>query len=241
VALDLGFTAPDPQRPWHLGVRIPLLSPNSKNGLCTNAEAAALNAYEDALAAAFATDCGAVQVARRTWNGARELLFYGRTADRLGEALAAAASSATGYKNAARKLNDPEWKEFFKLYPTDRDRQWMHDRRTTEELRKGGDLLDSPRPVDHLAWFKDEKSREEFIAEAKNLSFEIVLDVPTRGQGPGELGVKVVREDNVKLDHIHEVAMQVSDLAKRFGGRYDRWGCVMVPSTASRGLERGSR
>jgi hypothetical protein len=61
--------------PWFLSVSIPLINPN-KNGLNSDNDASALNAWEDSLETAITAECRFVYIGRVTWNGSREVLYY---------------------------------------------------------------------------------------------------------------------------------------------------------------------
>lgn len=117
---------------------------------------------------------------------------------------------------------DPDWgyyREF--LLPDEERRRWMEDRRIVDVLREHGDALMTPRPVEHWIFFKTPGAREAFIASARSLGFAV--ESTSEGEGETPFGLQVTREDAVELGHIHDVVMQLVELAVAHGGDYDGW------------------
>jgi hypothetical protein len=61
--------------PWFLSITTSIANP-TKDGLTTDAEASALDDWEDSLEKQLSGTCRFVYVGRVTWNGTRQLLYY---------------------------------------------------------------------------------------------------------------------------------------------------------------------
>lgn len=226
IALDLGAAeaGPDPTRPFLLCVRLAMLRPRP-DGLSSSEEAPELNALEKRLDEALTAACGAEQVGRLTWNGVRELFYYGRSDEEIERALRVATEGSPDREVQWRHEHDPEW-TFYRdfLYPSPGQMQWILDRRVVDQLRSHGDSLEVPRPVDHYVNFTDRAARDEFLKLAVERGFEgRTSDV--EDEAAPRFCAHLVREDPVDLSHIHEVVLELRALADEHGGEYDGWGC----------------
>lgn len=217
IALDLAATAPDPERPWLLCVRIEMNEP-TEHGLSSPEEADELAEFEDALTVALGVQ-GAFQVGRITRAGFREFIFYGKEDEPLAELLDDVVPDfefAVGW----RTEEDPEW-DFYRefLFPDPRTRQWMRDRSVCDQLREHGDDPEAARPVDHWVKFADEASASAFAAEAGAQGFTV-------GREGSE--VHLVRADPTELGAIHDVVWGLVELAAQHGGEHTGWGAPIV-------------
>jgi hypothetical protein len=181
-------------------------------------------------------------VGRLRNKGLWQLTFYGPAG--LQDALQTACHAALGQSDRAFKVGsktDPGWryyKEF--LYPNSERMQWISDRGVVDSLAKHGDPLTKARRVDHWIYFTNDGQITAFIVAAKALGFEIQEPVsstendterqsdddqsdPEQKDGDFSLNVQIHRVDHVELGKIHEVVMNLYDLAKEHGGDYDGW------------------
>ncbi len=222
VALDLAWldVAPPSERSTLLAVRVSLRVPRV-DGLSDGGESDTLGRFEEALIAALAEVCGAAPVGRLTTQGYREFFLYGGTD--VGLAGAVSRAEADGpYRARFRSEHDPEWCLYFDfLAPERRERQWMGDRRVVDQLRAHGDEADEPRAVDHFVELPDASAREAFRAAAAEDGFDI------SDQGDA-FGLHLRRHDPVSVEHIHQVAWDLLELAERLGGSYDGWGAPLA-------------
>ena len=237
IALDLGAarSAPDPARPWLLCVRLPLEQPRS-DGLSSPEEAAALHELEERIDDALGAACGAEQVGRLTWNGLRELFYYGRQEEGFQSALDEVMAASPKREVYWRTEEDPEWTLYNDfLYPTPEQLQWIYDRRVVDQLRAHGDSLEARRPVDHYIYFPDAATRDGFLEAAAQRGFagepsDKQAEAPA--EGGGEVALRfcahLARMDSVDLSHIHDVVLDLRALAEAHSGEYDGWGCPVV-------------
>lgn len=187
------------------------------HGIGTAEEGELLNAWEEALIERV-REHGLVYVGRIRNRGVWEVVFYGPAgqleAVRSGVALDDRISDV-------RSEHDPSWTYYRDLLLPDAERkQWMDDRRLVQILREQGDVLVTPRQVDHHLRFPAQKHLDAFekLVEVEGFTVQVGED----------LDVLVSRTDSIELDHIHEVVMRLVDLASGLGGRYERWVSPIV-------------
>lgn len=202
-------TAPDADTRYTVAVPIRDVG---THGIGTAEEGELLNAWEEQMIASV-RGFGLVYVGRVRNRGVWEVVFYG-PAGQLEAVRAAAALDDRA--NDLRTAFDPSWTYYRDLLLPDAERkQWMDDRRLVQILREQGDVLVSPRQVDHHLRFDTDKHRAAFVALVEVEGFTVQ---PSEG-----LAVLVSRTDSIELDHIHEVVMRLVDHASGLGGHYERW------------------
>lgn len=155
-------------------------------------------------------------------NGVWQLNFMGpEQREALCETLLRSCLPAAGRAFELVTKPDEDWsyyREF--LYPSAERMQWMQDRKVVEALQREGDLLDQPRRVDHWMSFTDEPSRAAVSEEAAALGFEAII--PERDED-SEWPLQLHRVDPVTLEDIHEVVIELTELAEAHGGEYTGW------------------
>ena len=229
IFLDLGFEprAPLDDADTLYVVRIALREPDD-HGMGTAAEAELLRAIEDRISEG-AQATGLYYVGRVRGEGVWQLTFYGRPdwIDAL-RPTHATLELLAGRHVDVRSMPDPDWgyyREF--LLPDAERRQWIADRHVVEELHDRGDPLTAARPVHHWAFFATAGARDAFAADAARDGF-VVAERVDAAAGAHGFGAQLVRVDAVELDHIHDVAMTLVELAARHGGAYDGWESVVA-------------
>ncbi|MFO0713636.1 MAG: DUF695 domain-containing protein [Sandaracinus sp.] len=228
--LDLGLVndAPVASKPWLVSVRFPLLRPRS-DGLTDNAEAEELGKIEEALVRALRSHCDAQFVGRMTWNGTRDLFFYAPRTDGMGTALGEALGPTPSRRVMSQVREDKEWRHYLDvLFPGPVEQRWMADRRVVEELKKAGDRLEQPRPIDHFATFTREVHARSYADACAALRFDVEPRELDDGSG---WSVRATRVDPAELTHVHEVATSLLLLAEEHDGKYDGWGCPVKKDT----------
>ena len=199
---------------------IELLDPG-EDSMGSMAEAELMSPLEDAVLEELQAT-GLCYVGRLRNNSAWQLTFYGE-AGRDGGVERVVAEALKGGKRRFQigSQPDPEWSYYHGfLYPDAERWQWMQDRAVVQALAKNGDAGHRSREVEHWVGFEAEASRMAFVASSEKLGFS-VRDLP-EPKG-GLFLAQVVREDPVLLEHIHQVVMQLVDLAERYSGTYDGW------------------
>ncbi|CAB3746832.1 hypothetical protein GQ57_15415 [Burkholderia sp. MSh2] len=202
-----------------LSVRVPLARPTPE-GLPAGDEFADLAKIEDLLDAAIAAK-GGVQVGRITADGNRDFLFYVPFDEAEAAEIVDALAEQTTYSLQYAHQDDPDKEAYWQtLYPTDDDRQIMHDMQVLDELRKKGDTASVSRRVMHWAFFPDPSDAHQFAdwAEAKGYPVESVA--PTED---GRSAVRFSHEGTMALADITRHTVAISREARSLGGEYDGW------------------
>jgi hypothetical protein len=222
IVLNLRYESARPTVETLYWVRIHMADAD-EHGMGSPLEADALRAVEEAIVAA-ATNEGLVYVGRVRTAGVWQLALYGVPGRE--HALDALARRAElGDRNVEiRSEPDRDWRYFREfLLPDAERRQWMSDRQLVFVLKQHGDVLTTPRRVDHWVYFESSSSREAFVQGATRAGFELDHELDDE-----RFGAQVFRTDPVELDHIHGVVMTLSELAEEHGGDYDGWETHIV-------------
>lgn len=207
-------TAPDADT--HYTVAVPIRD-GGTYGIGTAEEGDVLNAWEETLIERVRQK-GLVYVGRVRNRGVWEVAFYGPAGQLESVRSGVSLDDRT---SDVRNEYDPDWTYYRELLLPDAERkQWMDDRRLVQILREQGDVLVSPRPVDHFVRFEDAAKRDAFVTAVAAHGF-VAQDA--------ELVVAhLTRDDAIELDHIHDVVMVLVDAATALGGRYERWQSPIV-------------
>lgn len=203
-----------------LAVRITMRSPYP-NGLSSNEEFDALNAFEDALTEVLERH-GAMFVGRITTDGHRH--FYAYT-DEPSEDLWAArirpVADASTYTLGLFVDAEPDHRTYWnELYPKDADRRVMADLVVLRSLAENGDDGSTVRHVDHWAYFDDAASAAGYVAELTKRGYA-VADVTTTDDGKHQ--VRFGHETALFLADITQHTVALDRAATALGGRYDGW------------------
>jgi hypothetical protein len=122
-----------------------------------------------------------------------------------------------------RSAADPTWIYYSELLPDAERRQWMDDRRLVQILHEQGDVLVTPRRVDHWAYFATAADRDAFVAEVSSHGFALEEATHEDDYAERPFSAWVHRTDPIELDHIHDVVMILVDAARAHAGVYDGW------------------
>lgn len=224
IFLNLGFeaVAPVAGADTLYVVHIELLD-RDEHGMGSSAEADLLRSVEDRITEG-AQAMGLYYVGRMRSRGAWQLVFYGPAGwlDAL-KPTHTTTELLAGRKVDVRTMPDPDW-GFYREYllPDADSRQWIANRKVVEALQDQGDTLTVPRPVAHWVLFATAAERAAFLSDAEHQGFAVV-NLVDDAEGPRPFGAQLQRVDAVDLDHIHDVAMSLVELARRYAGSYDGW------------------
>lgn len=227
VDLGIALEAPIAALPYLAYLRLYMKAPRP-DGLSSREEFDALIAIEDAIKAVLVGTAGTRYVGRNTSDGVRDFYFYAARAEGWDSCARAVMTPFAAYEFESGCRSDPEWKTYFEfLYPSDRDRQRIENRRVCDALSERGDALTEKREIDHWAYFPDAAARSSFIEQAAELGFR--LRVTHEPEKPGDrFGVQLYRIDVPALEAIDDVTLPLFELATALGGDYDGWETVLV-------------
>ena len=228
VFLDLGVAADAPlaRFPFAAVLRLSLLSP-SADGLSSRDEFDALTAIEDALAAHLVSR-STTYVGRITSDGRRDFHFYTAAERGWNEQVAAVLAEFPTYRFRCVVESDPDWNTYFEtLSPSDEDRERIQNRRTCAALQAQGDRLETPRPIEHWAYFRKSKPRQAFIDQATALGYRIdeLIDPEEKGE---PYAVRLCCDGIPSLRGIDEITLPLFRAARECGGQYDGWETQLV-------------
>jgi len=168
-----------------------------------------------------------------TGNGRREFYFYAAEPGELAAAVATVMGNFSAYRHESGSTFQPDWDQYFMLYPSDNNLERMLNRRRLEALAAEGDVHEQARKVDHWLTFPDADSRaacRDLLAE-----IEFAIEEESQSEEEGEslpFALVVSRADSVDSHTINGITIELARLAREHGGRYDGWECA-----ATRGAE----
>jgi len=231
IMMNLGLFGRVPQmyRPVLARVKLKMRFPRA-DGLSSNEEYESVNAVEDLLLPRISDQCEGLYVGRITSVGTRSFSIYVGKEGNVKQVVAETIVMADGYTAEVAFSKDPKWVHYLEeLYPTPAERQSMLNRRVVDGLRKEGDDLSKPRPVDHFLYFPDARSRQAFLSQAREMGFQLLGKLPEAKPRDLPFGLSIVREDFVHPPHcIDDFVAKLMNLAEQYEGEYDGWGCEIV-------------
>jgi hypothetical protein len=211
-------------------VGLQILEPGD-HGMGVEPDVAKLWDLEDKITEAAAAK-GFTYVGRLRNGGDWQITFYaaGNRESELEQLVVDALAGADrGYRTGSKE--DADWSYYDEFLTPDAERwQWIMDRRVVTQLAKAGDVHETPRPVDHFIGFPDAAARDAFMNAARERGFSAEAG-DTRDQDENPHTVQLVRSDPVTLQHIHDVVMDVVELAAAHGGEYDGWGAPIASAS----------
>lgn len=226
VNLGVGDGAPYANLPWMNMVRVTFEpGPGGMPGPEANE---ALFGVEDFLHADAAAR-GGMQVGRLTYGGRRELFFYSATNDN--DLLQSALEKRfPDLEVQAFAQEDPEWTVYFGfLYPTTVDSQRIRNQHTLRALHDNGDAVETPRPIEHTAFFPDAATRRTFKSELPDKGFSVGSEQEA-DLGDKRYGLLFSSHGPVDLGSIDKLTIPLVRRIDELGGRYDGWTCPLITS-----------
>jgi len=230
VFVDLGVksVAPDKNRPKLLWVWVSMNSVR-EDGLPKDDEFEAQNTIEDILEDILEPEItkklNAIYIGRITTSGRREFYFFGPSDKNLENTVKAVMLKFPNNKYQFGSKSDPNWSQYFDvLYPLPQQYQSIQNMKVVEQLKKSGDTLEKARNVSHWAYFKDDKTRENFIRETTKLGFTPNNEYKTfKSDEKYPYGIMIERVDRVDPNSIDDVVINIWQIARALGGDYDGW------------------
>jgi uncharacterized protein (TIGR01619 family) len=172
VNLGAHESAPNPKLTHMAYVRLHMREARD-DGLSSQVEFDTLGAIEDALTAML-VDGETDYLGRCTANFCRDFFFYVSQPQDWSSRVAACMRSFDDYRYEADTREESDWATYFSfLYPADTEIQSISNRHVCEVLEQKGDKLSETREIDHWAYFADTESLNAYVAEARQLGFEV--------------------------------------------------------------------
>jgi regulator of RNase E activity RraB len=233
VDLAAAEYAPLDTHPIRLQIRVKLSSAR-EDGLRDAGEADAINALEDALVQRLEARVDAVYVGRFTNAGHTVFVFYfpATHAEEVRASLDVMVGALPhGYEPEWLTDEDADWEYYVEFLAPDLfAHHQIENRRLLEELASQGDLLDSIRTVDHLAYFADAETAERATAALTEAGFEV--DEASEPDEDGRVAVEFHRTEALADGRPDEYCAEVLEIVLPLDGEYDGWGTIVVRGDA---------
>jgi regulator of RNase E activity RraB len=212
ILVDVSLGEPDPTR-GHL------VFPHRE-------ESQVLYALEDALTPALAK-AGARLVGRVTTQGIRDFVYYAPgpvSEDRVRDVLA----EWPVYSFDFSQGEDAEW-DFYRevLAPSPREWQSIMTWKVIHDLSEHGDVLETPREVDHHVELPTPVAVETFLSGLEGFTCA-GRDAHEEGEG---VTVHLTRVHSVDFETVEGIVHGLLDNAEQVAGSYEGWGCAVMKST----------
>lgn len=227
VNMALRAQAPLQAEPTLLYVLLDMKQPD-EHRMGTPDEVKRMQRVEQDVTDALRSKMRARNVARIRGEGLWQLYYYAPNEKDLQAHVKKALTRHGGQTFQSGSKPDPQWKYYTGfLYPNAERLRWIKDRRIVDRLQEAGDVLVTPRAVEHFVYFPDEAKRKAFEAVILPKRFVINERVAVQDDKLPFL-LRFHREDKVELEHIHAVAEFLRKAAAKLEGSYDGWVSAVV-------------
>jgi hypothetical protein len=228
VSYDHGIRSELEGNPFTNSARFAVvLKQPDEQGLPSGEEFARLNAIEDQLLEEIPEKDG-LQVGRVTTKGKRHFFFITFLAENVIAAMAEELAKQHGYEILFAHEHDPEKSVYWdQLFPTDEDWQVIQDLRVQDALRKEGDSLATPRPIEHWGYFKSVAERERFVALVAD-RFEGCELYESPSSERGIYTTKLVHTALPDYRSMNSFTIFLNRSARECGGDYDGWETQVI-------------
>ncbi len=198
------------------------------DGFPDSNENATLNSIENDLLSSARHAGIAVHVACISGHGVRQIVFYATEAASIAAAVASVRQKFPQYRIDVNPQHDPEWTYYRDtLCPDIAEVQQMVNRDIYDTLKEHGDPMESPREIDHWAYFPSQTALNAFMEKLRVLGFGVRMQHDQVGHGnDGSVathGVQFFRADVPSPGAFDEVTTELAELAAAEGGEYDGW------------------
>jgi regulator of RNase E activity RraB len=165
---------------------------------------------------------------RITTQGRREFYFYAKTESDFAKAVEGALAAFKEYKFDLGSQEDPLWGHYLGvLYPSPEDLERIKNGKVLDVLREKGDVLSTPRDVQHWIYFRSHESRSLFRRAAIDSGFEVMFESDS-SKTTLPFGISVMRKQSVDREQIDASVIELFRLAQQYEGDYDGWETPVV-------------
>jgi hypothetical protein len=225
VDLDFPDNDPGPELPLWLEISLALRTCDV-NGWPDPAEMDGLRPLESRLEEAMHAE-GAVHVGAGNWNSRRRWFFYAPEGD---------------YKSVVQKVlserradspsmtvsRDPDRKLYRKLlYPDREAMRYIKDNRVLTALAEHGDSAETPRKIEHFAYFSTRRAAEQYATWVRENGFD-VEELLLPSSATDRHGVRFSHIGAAVPLAITEKTSLAEAGAEQLGGEYDGWETMIV-------------
>lgn len=133
-----------------------------------------------------------------------------------------------GYEFFIQLKAEPGWstyKDF--LYPDEKMQDYMANQKLLMALQRAGDKLNRARPIDHTAYFPDERSVNNFLSFLVKNKFKVTAR-DNKGIPGFPLRLQFTRTDLPAIASLSRLTMELRSQAARCNGTYDGWETILL-------------
>ena len=207
-------------------VKVKLKEPNEK-GLISQSEEPEITFLEDKLEASLIKFRIGKYVGRIFSDGYVTFLYYLQFTYNWQDFLDFALDEHATYEMTTAYQDDNEWNYYNKLlYPNAKEWQIIQNHKVCDALKLKEDNLYLARAIEHKAFFKDEKRKDEVVAKLEEDGFKIQSDISKDGVN----GISFYRIDKPFYTDIDELTLNLIDTLEEVGASYDGWETSVVKS-----------
>jgi len=207
-------------------VKVKLKEPNEK-GLISQSEEPEITFLEDKLEASLIKFRIGKYVGRIFSDGYVTFLYYLQFTYNWQDFLDFALDEHATYEMTTAYQDDNEWNYYNKLlYPNFKEWQIIQNHKVCDALKLKEDNLYLARAIEHKAFFKDEKRKDEVVAKLEEDGFKIQSDISKDGVN----GISFYRIDKPFYTDIDELTLNLIDKLEEVGASYDGWETSVVKS-----------
>jgi uncharacterized protein (TIGR01619 family) len=236
VVFDHGIVedAPITTLPCLIIFKLQMLQPREEDGLSSNVEAELLEQIEDAVSGQLINQLQAISVGRITSNGLRRIYYYAPQHDGSEAIIKQVMQAFPDYEFTVEGEDDPEWQLYLNiLFPSPQELQCISNRKVLDQLEAAGDTLETPRVVEHWAYFPNAETRAAFITTIEQQGYVVteIRDPESDDERVGDgldAAVSFQRHDSVQWGDINQVTVMLNDLALDNQGYYDGWETTVI-------------
>jgi len=208
-------------------VKVDITLEHARDGLPGARDFQTLELIEDALDV-FARERDGLNVGRSTGGGRRSIYMYVDVPPEQAERVAVTISEETGYDLDVSVTADPNHTGYLSaLYPDERGKNIESNLMVLEQLRQVGDPLESPRPIDHWAYFETQTAASQYSAWLAARGFRVDPTSSPEEAG-GSWGVGFHNDMIPDLFALSDLTLELRAHARHLSGDYDGWGTMVI-------------
>jgi hypothetical protein len=209
-------------------VKVKLNSPK-EDGLVNEEEADDISFIEDRLEMESLRWRSGKYIGRIITNSEVNFIYYLKLDFEWSNTVESAMSHFGEYSYEYGSRVDMEWEVYQKLlFPTIKEWQIIANHHSCDNLKEQGDDLQTARAIEHKAYFRDEKEREDFISLIQESGFKSQKKTQVPFREEIVYGVEFYRIDRPFYYDIDEITVELIDFCERYNGQYDGWESSLV-------------
>ena len=202
------------------------LNEANERGLLTEEEEKEIAYLEDKLEASLIKFRIGKYVGRVISDGYVTFLYYLQFTYNWQDFLNFALDEFTHYEIITGFQDDVEWNYYQKLlYPTPKEWQIIQNHKVCDQLRAKEDTLQTPRAIEHKAFWRAECNLEQLKAPLEAEGFGILEEIENE---EGTRGFRFYRIDKPFYTDMDELTLWLIDLLEAHGADYDGWETSVV-------------